>query len=168
MRQEQVPPDGVLSFQLSPPDFPSPPGCFIGFSHGTTSQIWRYGGSDRTNPVNAFASELVGLVGAAVACFQLRPNCEVVFRCDNQAALHISAGEATGQTHVVVRACQGLHMGLRYCLLRAPTYDHVRGHSGDPANELADALAESSPEHLLPSPFGIEWDRWFLFRGTGL
>ena len=116
------------------------PGLYLGHFCGRTADVWSLGTDDNA-PVNAFASELVGLVWAAVACFQLRIHLPLLFRCDNQAALGIAAGRAAGQTHAVCRACQGLHLGLRFSCASAPSYQHVHGHSGDPANELADALA---------------------------
>ena len=83
------------------------PGLHLGHFCGRTADVWSLGADDNA-PVNAFASELVGLVWAAVACFQLRIQLPLIFRCDNQAALGIAAGCAVGQTHAICRACQGL------------------------------------------------------------
>ncbi|CAE7846567.1 HERC1, partial [Symbiodinium sp. KB8] len=146
-------------------DYPTVPGRFIGGYFGQTSDIWELGMPD-AGPVNAFASELVGLYWAALMCFQLRLPCATVFRCDNRAALDIASGQATGGTHVVCRACQGLHFGLRFWLQLHPTYAHVYGHSGDPANELADALASWGETHPSPVIFDLNPHDWFREQGA--
>ena len=75
------------------PDVYELPGVHVGQIGGRTSDIWDLGGHE-AGPINAFASELVGLIWAAVVCFQLHFDIPVVFRCDNQAALAISTGHS--------------------------------------------------------------------------
>ncbi|OLQ00491.1 hypothetical protein AK812_SmicGene16849 [Symbiodinium microadriaticum] len=118
-------------------------GQHFGQVGGITSDIWHFGG------------ELAGPV-----------NVPVVFRCDNLAALSIAQGTAAGQEHPVVRACQGLHFGLRFWHTNAPTYQHVRGHDGDTANELADAIAAFGAGTNRHAAFGVSWREWFLFSGA--
>ena len=42
----------------------------------------------------------------------------------------------------------------------------MHGHSGDPANELADALAARGAITHCSSPFCMEWGRWFQDMGS--
>ena len=146
-------------------DWPAP-GCFLGGCSGRTSDIWDYGDPADAGPINAFASEVVGLFWAAVLCYKLQFPCDVQFRCDNQAALGIAAGDATGGVHAVIKACQGLHFGLRFRSGNGPSYEHVYGHSGDFANELADALADAGAFSQQPPSFGLDWCEWSRSGGS--
>ncbi|CAE7844688.1 unnamed protein product, partial [Symbiodinium microadriaticum] len=148
----------VLS--VTTPDFPSVPGVFIGAVCGATDAIWQFGGDD-AGPVNAYASELVGLLWAAVVAYQCKFRGSVAFFCDNLAALGAADSTCACPSNSVARACQDLHQGLAFSEWGPPRYAHVRGHSGDPANELADAVAGSGAIGGGVNPFSLDFRDWF-------
>ncbi|CAE7322558.1 hypothetical protein AK812_SmicGene13673 [Symbiodinium microadriaticum] len=76
----------VLSVTTS--GFPSAPGVFVGAICGPTDELWAFGGED-AGPVNAYASEIVGLLWAAVVAYQCKFQGPVAFFCDNLAATSI-------------------------------------------------------------------------------
>ena len=45
-------------------------------------------------------------------------------------------------------------------------YQHVHGHCGDPANELADAVAAFGARTSWHFDFGISWPDWFVAQGA--
>ena len=148
----------VLSVTTS--SFPSAPGVFVGAICGPTDELWAFGGDD-AGPVNAYASEIVGLLWAAVVAYQCKFQGPVAFFCDNLAALGAADSTCACPTHPVARACQDLHQGLAFSAWGAPSYAHVRGHSGDTANELADAVAGFGASKGTVNPFSIGFRDWF-------
>ena len=136
-------------------------GCLWGSLHPLAHLF-----EDGIKSMGAYLAEVVGLMWAAIALLQMRWHRPVEVRCDNLSALNGVAGTADMKPHPVCRAARALHMCL-LCVLQANlTYHHVSGHSGDQANELADALAEFSITH--PSGcggFGLDFEAWFQSQG---
>ncbi|CAE7611352.1 unnamed protein product, partial [Symbiodinium sp. CCMP2456] len=92
---------------------------------------------------SAYLSEIAALFWGAVFAFRLPVGAARVFRADNMAALQGAAGRVRMRNHPLCHATASLHTA--YGLMRGvPSYQHVLGHSADPANELADALAGSA------------------------
>ena len=148
----------VLS--VTTPAFPLAPGRFVGAVCGNTAEVWGFGGTV-AGPVNAYSSELVGLLWAAVVAFQCKFHGPTAFFCDNLAALGAADGTCACPSNPVARACQDLHQGLAFSEWGAPSYAHVRGHSGDPANELADAVAGFGASAACFNPFSLDFGAWF-------
>ncbi|CAE7271677.1 unnamed protein product [Symbiodinium sp. CCMP2456] len=87
--------------------------------------------------------QFIGCCGSflgAVLALRLPGFLHGVFRADNIGALQGAEGTVRMQDHPLCHAAAALHTALRL-LQTSPTYQHVPGHSADPANELADALA---------------------------
>ncbi|CAE7234995.1 unnamed protein product, partial [Symbiodinium sp. CCMP2592] len=148
------------------PGSPCPPGLFAGYACGSTAEIWSLGkGKATCDDVNAYASELVGLLWASVAAFQCAYSGPIYFLCDNQAALGAAAGDCAAPAHGVAAACASLHQGLRFRQQVVPVYLQVPGHEGDFANELADALALAGSQRQGRNPFSLDWDVWFAASG---
>ena len=150
---------GIVLSALTPAA-PSPPGVFVGVAYGTTREVWDFGGA-AAGPANAYASELVGLFWAAVAAFQCKFRGPLVFLCDNLAALGAAQGSCDVPFHAVAAACRDLHQGLYFSGWGVPRYEHVRGHTGDPANELADAVAALGASGSSRNPFSLSLHAWF-------
>ncbi|CAE7473380.1 unnamed protein product [Symbiodinium sp. CCMP2592] len=141
-----------------------PPGVYIGACCGGVDDIWQFAASE-AGPADAYAAETVGLLWAAVAAFQLQPPCDIGFLCDNMAALGGACGRNACSDHAVWRACRGLHLALHLQSSRPIPYTHVRGHEGNPANELADAMADRGRRGYGVSPFTINVSAWFADQG---
>ena len=142
------------------PSFPRPPGQFVGVAYGPTRAVWDFGGNE-AGPVNAYASELVGLLWASIAAFQCKFCGPVTFFCDNLAALGAAQGTCAAPGHSVAAACRDLHQGLTFSEWGPPRYSHVRGHAGDSANELADAIAARGADGFGRNPFSLDFAQWF-------
>ena len=147
------------------PDHPDVPGSFIGFTAAASIDTWHFGG-DEAPALNAFCSEIVGLFWAAVAAFQIPFDGQVIFRCDNEAALGIASGSHVAPSQVVTAACQSLHQAFALRFPGRAVYVHVRGHSGDPANELADASANRGAVTPMPKVFQLDLPAWFCPGGS--
>ncbi|CAE7876696.1 unnamed protein product [Symbiodinium microadriaticum] len=154
-----------LVISATTPDHPDVPGLFIGFTAAASIDTWRFGG-DGAPALNAFCSEIVGLFWAAVAAFQIPFDGQVIFRCDNEAALGIASGSHVAPCQAVTAACQSLHQAFALRFPGRAVYAHVRGHSGDPANELADASANHGAVTPMPQVFQLDLPAWFRPGGS--
>ena len=138
---------------------------FLGCCWGTMD-AFRALPSDVVGSLDAFKAEIGGLFWAAVAVYQLHPAGDICFRCDNISALGVAQGCCQALQVPIVQATRALHLGLAVGNRSCPSYEHVRGHSGDPANELADALAEFAAHRGRDSgPFMLGLDGWFVENG---
>ena len=154
---------GVVMSVMTPASL-DVPGLYVGYIAGASNAVWTFG--NQSQPINAFGSEIVGLFWAAVAAFQLPFSGRVVFRCDNQAALGIVAGGHTAPCHPVVAACQNLHLAFSLRFPGRARYLHVRGHAGDPSNELADAAANWGAGGFAPYVVQLDLPLWFANQGA--
>ncbi|CAE7296601.1 unnamed protein product [Symbiodinium sp. CCMP2592] len=145
-------------------DSPGLPGLFVGAFGGSTDEEWSLA-ADVTTPLDAYTAETIGLMWAGIAAFQLGFCGPHVFRCDNEAALGAAAGQCRSGDLSIWRACRGIHFGFRIWAASAPDYVHVKGHEGDPANELADALAEQGRQRQGYNPFSLVLPHWFRDDG---
>ena len=142
------------------------PGQLIGCAYGPLDVLGQLFNSALLS-LGAYAAETVGLLWAALMLFQLRWRRGTVFRCDSTSALHAMHGQVDGKPHSVCRAARSLHLALMCLLGSGMRYEHVAGHSGDCANELADALAARGAQGIGGSGlFGLDFPRWFC--GDGL
>ncbi|CAE7729320.1 unnamed protein product [Symbiodinium sp. CCMP2592] len=110
---------------------------------------------------SAFVAEVTGLLWAGVVAFQHPTFANVVFRADNQAALHGVGGSLQMPDTPLCLAARSLHFSFALLDRNTPTYAHVRGHTGDCANELADGLANlgsAGRRRVLPFVFDVcDW-----------
>ena len=117
--------------------------------------------------MGAYIAEVTGLLWTAIALLQMRWRRPVLIRCDNLSALHGVSGKADLKTHPVCSAARAAHLCLLCVLQLDLAYEHIRGHSGDYANELSDALAEYSLQHLPGlGGFGFDAPKWFRDGGA--
>ncbi|CAE6954209.1 unnamed protein product, partial [Symbiodinium sp. CCMP2456] len=135
---------------------------FIGCCFGSASAFLS---EDTTN---AFGAEVVALLWAAVAALQLPIAGEVLFRADNQSALHGAEGNFDMPAYPACVALQCFHMAFRFHCRHGVRYEYVPGHQGDAANELADALAKFGAVRGIETaePFTFRRDFW-LREGAG-
>ena len=118
--------------------------------------------SDALCSLGAYAAEMVGLLWSALVVLQLKWRRKVTFRCDCAPALDGVHGRADCRPHPVCLAARALHLALFCVLGHEAGYEHVRGHSGDVSNELADALANhGAMGHTGCTPFGLDFRTWF-------
>ncbi|CAE7233488.1 unnamed protein product [Symbiodinium sp. CCMP2592] len=112
-------------------------------------------------PCSAFVAEVAGLLWAGVVAFQHPTFADLTFRADNQAALQGVEGKMLMPDTCLSLAARSLHFALAVLNQRTLAYQHVRGHDGDCANELADGLANFGAvgkQRLLPFTFPLhEW-----------
>ena len=116
------------------------PGQFIGCMSGTLDDFIELLACP-SNETDPFLAEVAGLFWSAVAVVQLRFHGQILFRCDCTPALGGVSGRCGAKAHPFCSAARAVHLGLASYLPHPPLYVHVQGHSGDPANELADGLA---------------------------
>ena len=116
------------------------PGQFVGCVFGDLSSLLAPAEANRVR-YDAYSAEVAGLTWAAVAALQLAVSCPIVIRADNISALDGAQGKAALRDDGLCRMARGLHAAAGVLLGPALCYQHVEGHAGDPANELADALA---------------------------
>ena len=88
-----------------------------------------------------YLAEVSGLLWGAIAVMQLPWHGAVLFRADNIAALDGVRGNCQLLDHPLCVVARSFHRALQIRRTVMPLYQHVPGHSGDAANELADALA---------------------------
>ena len=134
------------------------PGQLLGCAFGPLDVLGRLFGGALLS-LGAYAAETVGLLWAALRCFS---SVGAVVRCSGVIAhppympctMH---GQVDGKPHSVCRAARSLHLALLCLLGSGVEYKHVAGHSGDCANELADALAARGPWkwHVQPGHVGF-------------
>ena len=140
------------------------PGQFAGCISGSTRELQQVLG-DAFPCNNAYLAEVSGLFWAGVLAFRLPHVGSWVFRADNIGALQGVAGTVQMQDHALCRAAAAVHTAFGL-LHHSATYQHVPGHSDDPANELADALAKSaSRRHTTFSLPGFSLETWFAKGG---
>ncbi|CAE7613083.1 CYB2, partial [Symbiodinium sp. KB8] len=114
-------------------------GQFVGCLFGSLAPFLPYlGGSQFPD---AYDAEVAGLIWGAVAIAQLPAFGRVVVRADNISALRGVEGAAQMRASPLCLAARSLHASVGIAGSGQVRYEHVRGHSGEPANELADALA---------------------------
>ena len=111
-------------------------GCFFG-SYPSDASC----GAHRLASPNAYLAEVLGLLWAAVVALKLPSRCEVLFRADSQAAIQGVGGVVDTAPELLCIAARCFHLAVAARGGAGVRYAHVRGHAGDPANELADGLA---------------------------
>ena len=109
------------------------PGQFLGCAGGSFPAQF--------GPASAYLAEVLGLLWASIFALGLPFYGEVLFRADNVAALRGAEGVADMRPHVLCAAANSFHLALRAGQRSGCFYQHVPGHAGDFANELADGLA---------------------------
>ena len=105
---------------------------------------------------DAYTAEVAGLLGCALLVLQLRVSCPILIRADNASALDGARGSCQMRGDVLCKAARCLHVAAMQCAGCPVQYLHVPGHSGEVANEVADALAKlgaSGKQALSPLCF---------------
>ena len=115
------------------------PGQFVGSFAGSVQSL-RMAVGPSLGPNNAYLAEVAALLWGALLVARLPGTHHCVFRADNIGALHGVSGDMQMRPHPLCRAAASVHAAVRI-LGRSLSYQHVAGHSNDPANELADASA---------------------------
>ena len=141
------------------------PGQFIGCFGGSMSDLQAVLPPD-TPVLDPYLAESAGLLCAGIAAAQLPWHGTVVFRADNTSALEGVQGLANMPPHPVCLLARDLHTALQTGHHCRPRYQHVPGHSGEEANELADALAAhyASPGSSK-FPFTFDFSYWSASQG---
>ncbi|OLP95584.1 hypothetical protein AK812_SmicGene22279 [Symbiodinium microadriaticum] len=117
------------------------PGQFVGCLFGDMHSLFAEGiAADVCK--DAYTAEVSGLVGCALLALQLRVCCPIVIRADNVSALEGTRGASQMRNDVICQAARCLHAAAAQHTSGPLQYSHVPGHSGEVANELADALAK--------------------------
>ncbi|CAE7722641.1 unnamed protein product, partial [Symbiodinium microadriaticum] len=116
------------------------PGQYIG-SFGGGMNEFRAAVPAGTLLLDPYMAEVAGLLWAGIAVAKLPWHGAVLFRADNTSALAGVQGMANMPDHPVCLLARNLHTALQLGDRCSPSYQHVPGHAGDEANELADALA---------------------------
>ena len=138
------------------------PGTFIGCFYGSLDPLGpilaRQG---QSTTFDAYLAEICGLMWAAVAALQLPFSGQVHFRADNTSALQGVAGRANLREHPLCSVARNLFAAVQ-CLTHRPVcFQHVHGHAGDYANELADGLASlGAAGRCSTFPFDCDFDFW--------
>ena len=142
----------VISFQGA--SVPSP-GQFVGCVFGHVAA------SDHTVPLSAYVAEVCALWWASVVALQLPVCGPIIFRADNVAALRgVQGCDAMTEAPVCV-AARAFHFSVGTRPSQQVSYVHVHGHQGDPANELADAVANLGAQgEMSSSPCRLETEFW--------
>ena len=144
-----------LSVSILQLGYDSLPGQFVGCLYGPMQPFLTYLGCP--GAVDAYSAEVAGLLWSAVVALQLPVVCPVVLRSDNVAALHGVQGLCGMRSSPLCLAARSLHAALAIRLATLVSYAHVRGHTGDFANELSDALAAlGALGHSRTSPFAFD------------
>ena len=149
-----------ITLSSRPASEDSGPGNLLGCLWGSFEPFQKFAQGALAS-MGAYLSEMIGLFWAAVVVLQTRWRSHVVIRCDNMAALDGASGKAACKEHILCHATRSLHLALYCCLGSKLVYSHVKGHQGDPANELADSLADYAVKGLHGySGFGICIEDW--------
>ena len=114
-------------------------GQFVGCLYGSLAPFLCFLGGSQTP--DAYDAEVAGLVWCAAVLAQLPVSGRVVVRADNISALWGVEGTPQMRASPLCLAARSLHAAIGVASSGRVCYEHVRGHSGEPANELADALA---------------------------
>ena len=114
-------------------------GQLIGCLYGTMVPFVEFVG--HAQAPDAYDAEVAGLLWCAAVLAQLPFYGEVVVRADNISALRGAEGSAQMRTSALCAATRSLHAAVGICFQGRIRYEHVRGHTGEPSNELAHALA---------------------------
>ncbi|CAE7641216.1 unnamed protein product [Symbiodinium sp. CCMP2456] len=120
------------------------PGTFLGCIYGSMDMFRPFlspGSRAGAATFDAYLAEVGGLFWAAVASLQLPGQCAILFRADNISALDGVAGKAYMRDHPLCVVARSFFTALRGLSDRPIHFQHVYGHAGDCANELADGLA---------------------------
>ena len=142
------------------------PGVFLGCCWGSLTAL-RSSLGDRMDAVDAYTSEVVGLLWGALAVLQLRFTGDVRFRCDCLSALHGAAGLCSLRDGVLSSSMRSLHIAVMRARNSTPQYQHIPGHAGYPDNELADALAEiGASQRGNCGPFSVDLAAWLAAGST--
>ncbi|CAE7208140.1 unnamed protein product [Symbiodinium sp. CCMP2592] len=137
------------------------PGRYIGCFFGSLSPLQEaIGPAFGAN--SPYLAELAGLFWGALLALRLPVAGRFICRADNQAALFGASGSMRMRDHPLGAAVASLHLSLQLMRDGMTTYDYVAGHSGDPANELADGLAALGARDF-PCLFCLRicLNRWF-------
>ncbi|CAE7285354.1 unnamed protein product, partial [Symbiodinium necroappetens] len=128
-----------IAFSLRGSDQLQEAGQFVGCLFGSLAPFSPFVG--HAHSPDAYDAEVAGLLWCAVALAQLPIRCRVVIRADNVSALWGAAGMSQMRASPFCAAARALHASVGIVLQGRVSYEHVRGHSGEVSNELADALA---------------------------
>ncbi|CAE7265178.1 unnamed protein product, partial [Symbiodinium sp. CCMP2456] len=123
------------------------PGQFIGCCFGDLdSLVGGEAGGQRYH--DAYSAEVAGLCWSALAALQLAITCPVLFRSDCTSAMAGAQGTASMRADNLCQVARCLHAAAAQANPATTRYQHVEGHAGDYANELADALANHGARGL--------------------
>ncbi|CAE7029298.1 unnamed protein product, partial [Symbiodinium sp. CCMP2456] len=132
------------------------PGQFVGCFYGDVTSLVG-GESDGSRHRDAYSAEVAGLCWSAIASLQLAISCPVIFRSDCTSALAGAEGTVSMRSDNLCQAARCLHATASQASPAAVRYQHVPGHAGDFANELADALANHGADgHSLIDPLRFD------------
>ena len=136
------------------------PGRFVGcFAEDMRSFLAHLPPGSRL--LDPFFAEVAGLLWAAIAAASLPWHGEVLFRADNISALDGARGVSNFPPHPLCALARHFHCALQVGQHCRPLYQHVPGHAGDAANELADALAAlGAAGQASASPFHLDFSFW--------
>ena len=138
-------------------------GCFAGSLHGLREAC-----GPAFGPNNAYLAEVAALFWGACLAAKFPGTWRCVFRADNVSALSGVGGQSKLQTHPLCAAAGAVHASVRI-LGRVLSYQHVAGHSQDPANELADAMAGVASRHDKGTqPFPLRLGEWLANEGLAI
>ncbi|CAE7523919.1 unnamed protein product [Symbiodinium sp. CCMP2456] len=136
------------------------PGCFLGCAFAPFEESLLGAGVGRAQP-DAYFAEVLGLLWAALFALRLPVPGDVIMRADNMAALQGVEGVVAMKSHPLCSLARNLHVALRMLHVGKVIYQHVQGHSGDPANELADGVAGlGAKTGRCQVPFAVEFTEW--------
>ena len=143
-----------LTLSLSSEGHLGTPGQFVGCVYGDVLPYRAYLGHEDPD---AYDAEVVGLLWCAVVMLQLPDGFDCIVRADNTSALQGVQGQATMRPSPLCEAARALHIAVDVICPGRLSYAHVQGHAGDPANELADALAlRGAMGHQAIAPFSFD------------
>ncbi|CAE7492062.1 ANKRD52, partial [Symbiodinium sp. KB8] len=155
----------AVAVSLVPTDMLCLPGQFIGCFGGSMRDFQAHL-PDGTPLLDPYLAEVAGLLCASIAAAQLPWHGTVLFRADNIAALTGVQGSSGLTNHPLCLLARDLHSALQVGHHCHAYYQHVLGHSGDAANELADALASRSASNGRRFfPFGFDFSYWCGMQG---
>ncbi|OLQ01466.1 hypothetical protein AK812_SmicGene15780, partial [Symbiodinium microadriaticum] len=143
------------------------PGTFIGCLFGSLEPYRRILSEQRIHAeFDAYLAEVCGLLWAAVAALQLPFSGALLFRADNLSALQGVAGQANLRDHALCVVARNFFAAIQSLSSCTVHFQHVHGHSGDAANELADGLASlGSAGRQSVFPFACDLGFWLSDRG---